>query len=71
MHEFVPNEHPHLQQIAREKGALINARFCMFWGHLPREDNVCCIAKPGQGFVAANKTQQSVNARSCEVYSTC
>ena len=50
---------------------LINARFCMFWGPLPREDNMCCIAKPGKGFVPANKTQQSVNARSCEVYSTC
>ena len=50
---------------------MINARFCMFWGPLPREDNMCCIAKLGKGFVPANKTQQSVNARSCEVYSTC
>ena len=56
IHEFVPNEHPHLQHIARKKGALINARFCMFWGPLPREDDVCCIAKPGQGFVAARMT---------------
>ena len=39
-------------------------------GPLQREDNVCCIAKPGKGFVAAQKTQQSEDIGDYEVYST-